>query len=90
MFVSHLYTGSISDKEICQRSGFYDVLKLKLETGDLASGDAVMADKGFDIENELDKIGMKLNIPPFLGEKAAVEQRGCFGNPMNSTPSDSC
>ena len=78
MFVSHLYTGSISDKEICQRSGFYDVLKLKLETGEQATGDAVMADKGadkgFDIENELDKIGMKLNIPPFLRKRQQLSK----------------
>ena len=53
MFVSHLYTGSISDKEICQRSGFYDVLKLKLKTGKLATGDAVMADKGSVVDSFL-------------------------------------
>lgn len=29
MFVSHLYTGRISDKEICQRSGFFDLLQKK-------------------------------------------------------------
>ena len=74
MFVSHLYTGSISDKEICQRSGFYDLLKLKQETGELMAGDAVMADKGFDIRNELDKIGMKLNIPPFLGKRKQLSK----------------
>ena len=27
LFVSHLYTGSSSDKEIYQRSGLYDLLK---------------------------------------------------------------
>ena len=67
MSVSHLITGSISDMEICQRSGFYDLLKSKLETGELVTGDAVMANKGFVSRNELDKMRMKLNIPPFFG-----------------------
>ena len=57
-FVSQLYTGSISDREIVIRSGF---LSQKLE-----DGDTVMADKGFQIEDLL-PLGVKLNIPPFLG-----------------------
>lgn len=69
MYVSHLYTGSISDKEICVRSGFMDLLKHKLNIGELAPGDAVMADKGFDMAKELDEINMKLNIPSFLGKR---------------------
>ena len=32
-------------------------------------GDSIMADKGFDIEEDLTKIGLQLNIPPFLKEK---------------------
>ena len=39
-FVSKLYTGSISDKEIVKESGFLEHLE---------SGDVVMADKGFNI-----------------------------------------
>ncbi|CAN7981159.1 unnamed protein product, partial [Ixodes pacificus] len=57
-FVSELFTGSISDKECVERSGF-----LKLSFDD---GDSVMADKGFKIEDLLQKINVKLNIPPFL------------------------
>lgn len=57
-FISQLYTGSISDKEITVRSGF---LKLPFE-----KGDSVMADKGFDIEDLLEPLGVKLNLPPFL------------------------
>lgn len=30
------------------------------------AGDSLMADKGFDIQDLLDPIGVKLNIPPFL------------------------
>ena len=69
MFVSHLYTGSISDKEICQRSGFYALLKRKIENGELQRGDGIMADKGFNIHKELEEHGLKLNIPPFLGKR---------------------
>jgi len=32
MFVSQLYGGSISDKEIVRRSGFLEILKQKLQT----------------------------------------------------------
>ena len=41
-FVSSLYTGSISDKEITRCSGILDLLE---------ANDSVMADKGFDIED---------------------------------------
>ena len=64
MFVSQLYTGSISDKQIVTRSGFLEVLSRKKEVSELNDGDTIMADKGFDIEEELKKIGLQLNIPP--------------------------
>lgn len=57
-FISQLYTGSISDREIVTRSGF-----LAQEFDD---GDCVMADKGFQIQDIL-PLGVTLNIPPFLG-----------------------
>ena len=44
-FIGQLYSGSISDKEIVERSGF---LKLPFE-----NGDCVMADKGFTIKDVL-------------------------------------
>lgn len=56
-FVSSLYTGSISDKEITRCSGILDLLEPR---------DSVMADKGFDIEALLNTHGVGLNIPPFL------------------------
>jgi len=53
IFVSQLYTGSISDKEIVIRSSFLETLKNKVKVGEILAADAVMADKGFDIGDEL-------------------------------------
>lgn len=53
MFISHLYTGSISDKKISQRSGQFGLLKMKIENGELIEGDAIMGDKGFTVASEL-------------------------------------
>ena len=60
IFFSQLYEGSISDKEIVNRSGF---LKKEL----WSDGDSVMADRGFTKHNELARVGVSLNIPAFLG-----------------------
>lgn len=57
-FISQLYTGSISDREIVTRSGFLDL--------PFNEGDSVMADKGFTIEDIL-PLDVSLNLPPFLG-----------------------
>ena len=56
-FIGQLYTGSISDREIVERSGFLNL--------PFSNGDSVMADKGFTIEDIL-PLGVSLNIPPFL------------------------
>ena len=66
-FVSKLYHGSISDKELTHQSGLLDLLAL------LGCGDSVMADRGFDILEYLAPIGVKLNIPPFLCGKSQLE-----------------
>lgn len=55
-FISPLYTGCISDKEITKICGILPLLE---------PGDEVMADKGFLIEDLLGEIGAKLTIPPF-------------------------
>ena len=54
-FISQLYTGSISDREIVIRSGFLDQA--------FVGGDTIMADKGFTIQDIL-PLGTTLNIPP--------------------------
>ena len=56
-FVSEVYEGSISDREI--------VIKSKLPEY-LLPGDVVLADRGFTIHDLLEEVGAYLNIPPFL------------------------
>lgn len=60
-FVSSLYTGAISDKEITRCSGILDLVE---------AGDSVMADKGFDIEDLLREKNVSLNLPPFLESRS--------------------
>lgn len=60
-FVSKVYPGAISNADSTIKSGILDLLD---------SGDFVMADRGFTIQNELTLIGVKLNISPFLHGKA--------------------
>ena len=65
LFISDLYTGSISDKDITKQSGILELLK---------KGDDCMADKGFNIKDLLEPIGVTLNIPPFLSDKAQFNE----------------
>ncbi|CAG2244651.1 unnamed protein product [Mytilus edulis] len=55
-FVSTLYGGAASDRFIVNKSGILNLVK---------EGDNVMADRGFDISDDLKKCGATLNIPPF-------------------------
>ena len=74
VFISQLYAGSISDKQIVSRSGFLDLLSRKKEVSEIFEGDSIMADKGFDIGGDLQKIGLQLNIPPLLKEKPQFDE----------------
>ena len=65
IFTSMLFSGSISDKEIFIQSGLKKQLESLLECEYLSTGDGLMADKGFNIEECVKSIGLKLNIPPF-------------------------
>ena len=60
VYVSDLYEGSISDRAIVEKSGFLDTIN---------SGDLVLADRGFTIEDLLMKRHTTLNIPLFLGKR---------------------
>lgn len=65
-FLSKLFTGSVSDKELVEKSGF---LNLQFQPGD-----SVMADKGFKIQDLLSAKGVALNIPPFLQRQRLTEE----------------
>ena len=58
-FISDVYGGRISDKELVKRSGLCSLLE---------EGDSIMADRGFLIEDLLPK-NVSLNMPPFWKER---------------------
>ena len=58
-FISELYTGRSSDKQVTKDCGILNLLE---------PSDDLMADKGFDIEDEMPQ-GVNLNIPPFLKDQ---------------------
>ena len=63
-FLSDLYEGSITDRDLVVASGLLD----KLERGD-----SLMADKGFEIEDLLLPLGVRLNIPSFLDKQHQIQ-----------------
>ena len=65
-FVSTLEGGSISDRDLTVKSGILGK--------DWAKGDVLMADRGFEIQDDLAPMGVKLNIPPFLKGKGQFEK----------------
>ena len=65
IFVSPLFPGCISDKDLTRRCGILDILE---------PGDSVMADRGFDIEEDLILRGVSLNIPPFMRGKKQLSE----------------
>ena len=67
-FVSQLNEGSISNKEIVERSGL-------LNRHLWEANDSIMADRGFTITDLLKPLGVELNIPSFLdGRKQFSEE----------------
>ena len=59
-FVSKLYGGSTSDRELTIQSGILELLE---------PGDSVMADKVFTIADLLSARGVSLNMPPTKTDK---------------------
>ena len=66
-FISELYEGSISEKEIIKRSGM-------LNKNLWDDNDSIMADRGFTIQNKLAPFNVELNIPSFLGGRAQLTE----------------
>lgn len=64
-FVSDLYNGSVSDKQITKLSGLVDLCE---------EGDAIMADKGFLISDITTPKGVHLIIPPFKRKKKQLSK----------------
>ena len=64
-FLSELYGGSVSDREITLSSGLLDKLQ---------SGDSLMADKGFTIADECLKCNILLDVPPYVHDKQLSAQ----------------
>ena len=62
-FASDLYAGRTSDRQATNDCGILDLLE---------EGDSIMADKGFNIKEDLPK-GVDLNIPPFLRGKEYLD-----------------
>ena len=62
-FVSDLYAGRSSDQKITRHCGILNLLE---------PGGSLMADRGFNIEEDLPD-GVNLNIPAFLNGKAQLE-----------------
>ena len=61
-----LESGSISDRDLTVKCG--------LLNKDWSKGDVLMADRGFEIQDDLAHLGVKLNIPPFLKGKGQFEE----------------
>ena len=63
-FISDLYGGNISDKKLTHLSGLLDLLE---------PGDAIMADRGFTIDDILPP-GVTLNVPPRLNDSGQLTE----------------
>ncbi|WAR20783.1 hypothetical protein MAR_014757 [Mya arenaria] len=66
VFASMLFTGSISDSDLTEK-----VENLKAE-GKVLEGGGIMVDKGFRIQEQIEKLGLKLNIPPLARSGAQM------------------
>ena len=64
-FISKAWTGRVSDKVITQKRGLLDHLKY---------GDVVLADRGFNVHDELALVGARLEIHAFTKGKIQLSR----------------
>ena len=62
IFISELFTGSISDRELFIKSGIESILRK------VTARKSLMVDRGFEIQDFILKYDLLLNIPPFKGK----------------------
>ena len=75
-FISRCWGGRVSDRYLTANSGLLRYLK---------HGDLVIADRGFDIADDLALVGATLAIPPFTKGKSQLSQReGEFSRRLSS------
>ncbi len=72
-FISEGFEGSISDRKLMMKSGLLE---------HLTPGDSLMADRGFDVEDILNGLGVNLIIPAFLGQRKEFTARELLGSKM--------
>ena len=65
-FVSSMWGGRVSDKVLTQKSGFLDLVE---------PGDTILADRGFNVSEDLRLHGAKLEIPAFTRGKSQLSQK---------------
>lgn len=73
-FVSQLYTGNISDRELMIRSGFLSMPHTR--------GAMWLVDKGFLIQDLADPLGVTVNMPAFVGSKSQMSAQDVFQTQM--------
>ncbi|KAK4309446.1 hypothetical protein Pmani_018943 [Petrolisthes manimaculis] len=65
-FVSDVFGGATSDRQICERSNLVN----KVE-----SGDSIMADKGFNVQDMFINPNVEINIPEFFRKKTRLSEK---------------
>jgi len=64
-YVSPAYGGSVSDRQVVERSNLPDMCQPK---------DSIMADKGFNVQDLFAANDITVNIPTFLPKESYVRQ----------------